>query len=199
VDGADGKFSAATFLSALKEKGIIPAENRTDPKNGIFESENGQLLLEAHKPMMTLRTARAEGVASILYSKPICIDALTIFSSSKPAQVVALSVDGKSLAASERILIVYSTDALNTGATFDSEDRTVIREKGELPVLVQCGTFNVSLKNRQAAGFKAWALGFDGVRREELVARNGGDTIGLTVDTATLRDGPTVFFELALK
>ena len=50
VDGPDGKFSAERFFSELKDKKLLPAANRTDVAKGRFETENGQLFLDAEKP-----------------------------------------------------------------------------------------------------------------------------------------------------
>ena len=121
-----------------------------------------------------------------------------MLSSSKPAQVAALSLDDRPLPESRRILLVYATDALNSGATFEQEDRVILREKGTLPVLMQCGVFSVSLKNQKAATLTVWALGLDGSRRESITpVKLLGDELTLRIDTAALTGGPTPFFEIA--
>jgi hypothetical protein len=198
VDGPDGKFNAARFFSSLKDKKILPASNRTDVAKGWFETENGQLFLDAKNRILMLCSPRAEGVCDAIFKAPHQLDSLTVVSSSQPAQVTALSLDGKPLKESRRLLLVYATDALNSGATFEQEDRVLLRHKGSLPILMRRGVFSVTLKNQQAANLTVWALGLDGTRRQKIIpAKVSGDAIILRIDTASLTDGPTPFFEIA--
>jgi hypothetical protein len=200
LDGPDTKFSAALFFAGLKEKKLLPAANRTDVAKGWFETENGQLFLDAGSRRLELRTPRSEGVCDARFAGPHQLGSLTVLSSSKPAQVAALSLDDRPLKESRRILLVYATDALNSGATFAQEDRVLLREKGNLPVLMQCGILSVALKNRHAAALSVWSLGLDGTRRDQITTvKVSGDELTLTLDTAALAAGPTPFFEIAEK
>ena len=70
LDGPEGKFSAERFFSSLKDKGLLPAANRTDVAKGCFEAENGQLFLDARNRCLTVRTPRTEGVCDALFSGP---------------------------------------------------------------------------------------------------------------------------------
>ncbi|MBR5839944.1 MAG: hypothetical protein IKZ84_15495, partial [Victivallales bacterium] len=76
-----------------------------------------------------------------------------------------------------------------------SPDRSTNIQSGHAPTLLRCGQLQLQF-DRPAKGFKLYALGFNGARREELplIKRNGKTSI--SIDTATLKDGPTVFFEL---
>ncbi len=102
------------------------------------------------------------------------------------------------LAESRHILLVYSTDALNSNAQFDAPDRTVLRQIGKLPVLLRTGEVKLSLRNKNP-GMQLWALGLDGVRKEQLRLSTTKAKLSLSVNTATLTNGPTPFFELATK
>lgn len=198
VDSSDDTFNTDLFFAGLRRQGILTASNRTDASRGQYETENGQLFLDATNRILTLRTPRAEGVCDARFASPHRLGALTVQASSKPAGVAALSLDGKPLAESGRILLVYATDALNSGARFDNEERCVMRDRGASPVLMQCGQLSVSLKHARASALSVWALGFDGARRNRIAPETvSGDVLTLRIDMASLPDGPTPFFELA--
>ena len=63
------------------------------------------------------------------------------------------------------------------------------------PVLLETGTLELTLDC--SAKLKCFALGIDGERREELPLHIGGGRIRLAIDTAKLRNGPALYFELA--
>lgn len=54
----------------------------------------------------------------------------------------------------------------------------------------------ITLRNK-TSGLMLWALGLDGARKEQLAVSAADGAVRLTVNTATLTNGPTPFFELA--
>jgi hypothetical protein len=145
--------------------------------------------------LYTVRTPRLEG-ATLSSEKSAVIDALTIHQVSVPGSVAAASLDGKSLRDSQRILIVYATDALNTGMTFTGPDRVELVDNGHAPVLIECGALSATIATNQAANLHAWALGFDGKRRQELPLTRVNGGVKLDFDMAALAE-PTFYIELA--
>lgn len=89
VERPGGAFSAMEFLEGLKARKILPAENRTDATHGLYESENGQILLDAPARRMTVRTPRLEGASFERLTEPLSLGALTVVSSTVPACVAA--------------------------------------------------------------------------------------------------------------
>ena len=91
--------------------------------------------------------------------------------------------------------MVYATDALNSGMVFTSPERVELVDPGHAPVLIEAGALSLTLATAQT-GLRAWALGFDGSRRQELplIAVEGG--VRLEVDMTTLPE-PSFFIELA--
>ena len=72
--------------------------------------------------------------------------------------------------------------------------RRIIRQ-GTLPVLMERGRFEASLRND--APLKRWALALDGSRTEPLPLPERGGVKHIAIDTGKLKHGPAVFFELA--
>lgn len=110
----------------------------------------------------------------------------------------AASLDAaKPLGESSHLLVVYSTDALNSNMRFTSPDRTVIEEVGELPVLIRTGRTKIAVRNRALRDPAAYVLGFNGERRERLPIRRTEDgKLLLEFDTGSFAGGPSPFIEI---
>jgi hypothetical protein len=207
LETKDGKKPLANALEALKRVGIISPTNRTDIGRGVFECDTGQLLLNAPARQIRVTTPRLQGACfdpaaknldsslALTPSQPIPLGQLTIENSSVPAAVTAIAVDDKPLVESRRVLLVYATDALNSGMSFTSRTRETLVALGKVPVLLRSGQLEISLTGQHVAGMKAWALGLDGRRAEPVSVSATGQKLSLSIDTASLKT-PTPFFEL---
>jgi hypothetical protein len=192
---ADDPGDPRRAIDDMRARGLIPADNATDPAQGIYESDTGELRIERDRMLYTVRTPRLEG-ATLGHETAATIDALTVHRVSVPGSVAAASLDGKPLRDSRRILLIYATDALNTGMTFTAPDRVELVDSGHAPVLIEAGAISATLATRQE-GLHAWALGFDGARRQELPLVKVDNGVRLDVDMATLPE-PSFFIELAV-
>jgi len=197
VAGPVGTFRTMEFLNELKAKGLLPADNRTDIARSLYESETGELLLDAPAHLMTVRTPRLEGVSFEQLADPLALGALMVVSSTVPACVTAIALDDAKLYESKRVLLVYATDALNSGMTFEDAGRRILRDLGEEPAqtLMRTGVLAARLATRNADRLKVWALGMDGTRKEALPVRVREGVLELTLDTTTL-GSVTPFFEI---
>jgi hypothetical protein len=198
VEGTDTAKPLPGVVAALKKAGILPAGNRTDAERGVFESDTGQLFMDAPHRRLQVVAPRMEGacVDPEAGAGPVRLKQLAIEETSVPASVTAIAIDDRPLAESRRILLVYATDALNSGMSFTSEKRETLVALGKAPMLLRTGRLKVSLATPHAAGLKVWALGFDGRRTEQLQATAAGGALVISLDTARLKS-PTVFFEIA--
>ena len=181
----------------MRETGILPAENRTDMARRIYESDTGEILMNSAENGFVLTTPRLEGVL-VRETLPVRADKLEVLSSSVPAMTAAASLDAaKPLGESSHLLVVYSTDALNSSMRFTSPDRTVIEEVGELPVLIRTGRAKIAVRNRALRNPAAYVLGFNGERRERLPIRRTEDgKLLLEFDTGNFAGGPSPFIEI---
>ncbi len=198
VEGASPANDLAGAVTALRQAGLLATANRTSPTNGLFESDTGQTLLDAPHKRLQVIAPHLAGVCldPAALSSPCKLGPLTVEATSVPASVTAIALDGRPLAASRRILLVYATDALNEGMRFTSTDRTTLDALGTTRVLLRTGVLKLVLATPHARALKLWSLGLDGRRTEQLQATPTDAALSLTLDTRRLTTA-TPFFELS--
>lgn len=185
------------IIAGMRSRSLITAANVTDPAKDIYESDTGELCIDRNRKLYTVRTPRLEG-ATLGSETNAALGALTIHRISVPGSVAAAALDGRPLRESQRILLVYATDALNSNMTFTGPDRVELVDSGHAPVLIETGAISASIATTQAAQMHAWVLGFDGARRRELplVRIDGG--VRLDADMSAQPE-PSFYIELAVK
>lgn len=196
VDKPGTPFDIDSIMSEFKKQGLVPRNNRTSAAGGIFENSNNELYLDTQKHFMSVDTPKLQGICAEAGAAPVQLKNLNVSGLTTRGNVAAVSVDGKPLSDSRRIVLVYATNALNTGMVFLAEDMRILKESGKTPVLVETGSFKFELANRNAKDMKLYALSTDGSRRFELPLRKNGESIGAQIDTAKLKGGPSLYFEL---
>lgn len=107
----------------------------------------------------------------------------------------AMSVDGKPLAESGRILLTHLTDVQNTGVQWGDSDHRIVLKRGGLPMLARNGSADVSLKVK-AGDWKVYALGTDGGRRYEMPTAFADGRIRVVAHTARDLANATFLYEL---
>ena len=123
---------------------------------------------------------------------------LEVIGSDTPAMVGVCAVDGKDLAESRRMVLLYTTETANTGMVV-TPDRTKMFNYGTLPVLMKVGRLDATLQNAHGKNMALYALGLNGARRQRLPLAWGEDgRLKIHLDTASLEHGPTAFFELTV-
>ncbi len=197
-EGAQGVFDGDLLVRQLKERKLLPASNRTNFANNIFESSTGELRMEPRRNFQSVTTPRLQGISAEAGTKAdlgnLAVTELTV-----KGNLSLVSVDGeKPLAEAKRMVLVYATDALNSNMEFDDPERLTLRKIGGSPALVETGAFTVTIRNRNAARLKLYPLAVNGARRApvEAVKRTATEAV-YRVDTAKLPDGPALYFELA--
>ena len=175
TDSKKGDFSLASFIPKMKAIGILPASNMSDPENGVFQSETGEIVMRSKENVLKVMTPRSEAVA-IEGGRGEALGALTLVNTSTAACIAACSVDGKKLEDSRRIVLVYSTEAANSGMELSTVDgkKAVLIDHGQLPVLLKTGQLNASLKNINGASMSLYALKMNGERGERARCHGSG-------------------------
>lgn len=190
------RFAPAPLIAALRAKGVIPQTNRTDPEKGIWESDTGELLLCAGGKRFLIHTPRLEAISSET-NHDLSLPVLRRVRSSVPSTVALVSLDGKELAKdSGRMLLFYLTANYNTGMELSSDQSTILKA-GKPPVLLRTGQLELLLDLPAGKNWRLYPLRSDGLRREGIPLVKVGTGFRLTLDTATLPNGPTGVFELA--
>lgn len=195
AESKDAKFNLINFVASLKGNGVLPKSNISNPDKEIYQSDTGEITLRARENLIKVITARTEGI-SLESGKSEPLGCLKVINSTVPASVAVCAIDGKPVASSSKIVLIYATDAVNSGMELSS-DRITLLKSGNLPILMQTGKLNVTLKSESLDGMKLFALGMDGSRKEILPLQVENGSLKIEIDTAKLKHGPTPFFEIA--
>ncbi|MDB6139137.1 MAG: hypothetical protein JWO94_2209 [Verrucomicrobiaceae bacterium] len=111
------------------------------------------------------------------------------------ATCFAGSLDGRPLAASRRVLALYLTDLKNTGTEVEDphtkDGRVLVRNAGQLPLLLETGRVTMQLKHAASRLPKVWALKWDGSRAVAVEPRTTKS--GIAFDALAVTN-PEVFF-----
>lgn len=183
--------SFGAVFNALRETGVVTAQNGTDVEAGRFESATGEILLDERAGQLRLSTALTEGAAFSTLRDPLELGALTIAQADGNA-MVAVSVldDAASIAESKKLLLVFATDARNTGMRFRDMDEKIIENFGTLPVLIRKGSVDIQLKGMEGP-WRISPVGLDGKVHKPIA--EGSDELATEISNDT-PSGPTTFF-----
>ncbi len=194
VESAKGDFSFDEAISNMKSLGILSKNNISSYRNGIFQSDTEEITMKTKEKLLKVNTSRTEAV-TLEKNVSEKIGDLIVNGSSIPAMIAVCSVDGLDLKDCTRMVLIYNTEVVNSGMVL-SADKSEMVALGVQPVLMRVGKFSATLASSQAAKMSLYALGYDGSRREKLPLAVVGGKLAIAIDTATLKDGPTPFFEI---
>ncbi len=128
--------AAQARIAALKEAGLLPKANASDAADGVLQSDTGQIYLDAQKRTLSVASAKSEAAAFDLVP-PAGLRLLRIKESSAPALLSASAMDDAPLESSARILLIFATDARNSGMEFADAEGKVLKKLGGRPVLLK--------------------------------------------------------------
>ncbi|MEM1370789.1 MAG: hypothetical protein AAGG72_01035, partial [Pseudomonadota bacterium] len=172
------KQDFSTHLSRLISQSASAASKhlrKNKPARGITVSADGQLTLNKIAGTAKLLTNRTHAVSLERPSNNLTFGAITLETTSAAGLFAVSSLDMKPVEKSNRLLIIYATDARNTDMRFaDAEERTII-DFGRRPTLLRHGKLTALLNTR---------LGGSGSRSKWRLQRL--DLTGRVVDTITL-------------
>lgn len=187
--------SAAPYVKILKEKGLLPAENRTDGET-VFESANGEIYMDTSRNLIRINTPRFQGISAPAGTKEN-MDDFEVLQLGRDAGLSLVSIDGKQpIRSSRRLMLVFATNALNSGMQFYDKGMCKIFYPGDYPPLLQNGSFRVAVRNEHAEQLKLYALHYSGKRMKTILPEKTepGRAV-FSIDTARL--GAYLFFELS--
>jgi hypothetical protein len=185
-----------TIIKQMRKQKIIPAHNLTDVKQGIFQTDTGEITAWMKDETMTVITPRLEAVA-IKRNKPVRLNKVQISGCSVPSAVSVITLNEKlPITQSNRLLVIFNTDALNSRMSFTSKHRNKLVDNGKLPVLMKTGKLSLTIENQILIKPTVYALKLDGTRVEKIPVEVKNSQLILSIDTARLAGGPTPFFEI---
>ncbi|MBQ6534571.1 MAG: hypothetical protein IJI37_05315, partial [Opitutales bacterium] len=198
VEKGEGSFDLEKFVSVLREKKILPEGNKTDVKNGIYQSDTGQITRDMKNLAMKVVTEKSVAVA-MEKSQKTELGALTVESTSVPATVGVCSLDGEKISDSKRLVFVYATREANSDMV-TSFDNTYAIFIGSKDVMLENGVVKAKLKLRADREYEVYPLSLDGTRREKLGLKVKDGVMEIEIDNSKLPGGlSTTMFEIAAK
>ena len=194
ADNSDGMLFPK-FAEQLRKEKILPPGNRTDWSKRLYQSETGELTLDALHKKMTVVTPRLEG-AILKPGQQVSLPVLSVGEVPSAVSVAAASLKAdENLKEASHILLTVATNAFNTNMTFENASMFCCVNPGELPVLVESIQCDVALATTRTAPPKVYALHLDGTRFAELPCKLENGKLVLSIDTSKLKNG-TPFFEI---
>ncbi|MBR0460215.1 MAG: hypothetical protein IJJ26_13345 [Victivallales bacterium] len=188
----------ANLVAKLREKGVLAPDNKTDISNGIFVSDTGEITFDTKQKRIQVITDLTEGLTLAAGEVDIPLRVLRIEEVTSNCAVAAVSIDGRPLRDSERVVLVINTFSCAPGLKL-STDRTAFYERGSgASVLMQTVVCKGTLQNTNAKRLRLYPLALDGTRRDPLPITTDNNLLRFDINTAKLPNGTTPFFELAL-
>ncbi|WEJ13535.1 glycoside hydrolase [Sinorhizobium prairiense] len=180
-----------TILAALRDEHILATENRTDTTSGFYESDTGQVLLDRRAGQLRVSTPATEAAAFSSLREPIDLGLMRIGQADGNGLVALSAIDAQgTLSESRRLLLIFATDAQNTGMVFRDSEEKVIEDFGALPARIRKGYVDLELA-RTAARWSVSPVGLDGTVYPPVDSGSGRVAFRLSNDTPY---GPTPYF-----
>ena len=185
-DGLDPLSSRATepITDNLRQLGWLDSQNTTDVSTRYFQSESGEVTINAPENILVLDTDRTAGgfapAGAAITTKSATIEILDT-----DATVWVSSIDPNPISTSKRLLVTHLTDLQNTAARYADRSRRVLLDWGRLPHLVAAGRATMTLRLAAAENATVYSLDTDGTRVETIKVATtaaGELVIPLTVD-----------------
>ena len=190
-----GGFNLGGFVAKMRENKILPKRNITDIDAGVFQTDTGEIVFDASKKSVKIRTPKSQ-LAVLEKSEKTDLGDLKILSTSVSAAIGITSLDGKPIRESSRLILAYATDEANTDMRA-SFDRQRALDFGKAPILLRKGVLRANLKLDASKKYAVYPLCLDGTRRAPIPAKFKNGVLKLRIDTGKLPDGITTMFEIA--
>ncbi|UKS28409.1 hypothetical protein LOZ80_05595 [Paenibacillus sp. HWE-109] len=177
------KQVAETFINAIDDSGLKTSmlANLNDNK---LVSDTGELLFDLNLNTYFIHTPYAVAAAGTLNNNSYELGPVTMSASLPKGTLSVASLDDQPLDASNRMLLIYTTDAAATGEYEETVSGVTYYHRGTLPTLAKYGTGEVTLKTTKTPGaYKAYKLTMNGVRIQEIPVSVVGDTITVPLET----------------
>jgi hypothetical protein len=165
-----------------------------DTKKGRYESETGEIVLDAGKNVFTVLTPRTE--AFVLPQPGTLKGDFATVKVEDAATVAVCAMDGQPLSASSRLLILHLTEAQSTGSRFRNAERKIIETWGDGPPLVRRGTARLTLPVAPEKA-RVWALAMTGERLWEVPLKPSATGSELTLSSVSPQ-GVALAYELEI-
>ncbi len=187
------------LVDLLRQRGILSADNPTDPSQDIYRSETGEITIEAPRDRMTLDTPRTAGGFAPAGEQIATRHGVQIAIQDTAATVWVSSLDVHPITRSQRLLVTHLTDLQNTEIRYAERARQTLLDWGSLPHLVRAGRAEVRVRLQGAEDYRVWALATSGQRLSEVSCVVEGEHLVFTADVAAAggERGAVLSYEIA--
>jgi hypothetical protein len=192
----------ASLWAELQKRNVVEAVNRTDPARKLFQSETGEILIDAPHNVLVLDTARtAGGFAPAGETVTTTTGGVRVTMRESDATVWVSALDHEPIRESRRLLVTHLTDLQNTGIRYAEEARQTLLDWGRLPHLVRAGRADVRIGVQASpADYVVWALSPGGKRLARVPVDAGSGEIRFTVDVAgDVQAGARMLYEVVVE
>ncbi|MGH7870456.1 MAG: hypothetical protein ACREP9_23130, partial [Candidatus Dormibacteraceae bacterium] len=153
------------FVTGPGSANVTDLKNLVDHLGKTVTSSNGELKLDYGKGVLILNSARAQGVSGALkLAGTMELKDIAVSSDLELGHIIAVSLDDRPLAGSQRILLQVMSEEQETGHRTETVSPTVKRilDVGSDPWQVRKLEGIVRFKRSDAARLKVTALDFNG-------------------------------------
>ena len=195
------EVKAPEIIDEFKKKGIVAADNPTDPAKNIFRSETGEITIDAPNDQMTLDTPKtAGGYAKSGATISTRDGGVTINIQDADATVWISSLDAQPIATSKRLLVTHLTDLQNTDIKYAENARKILLDWGKLPHLVRNGKAIVRVHLAAKEKFEVYALSTGGKRLGKVDAQVKDGALEFVANVgANVEEGARMLYEIVAK
>ena len=154
----------------------IPLGDYIDPRAGTVASMTGELVWNYNQGVLRIDAPRAQGATGFLGAAgPIKLGQVTIESANEYGSVLVISLDGKPLAESKRILVQTATEDKPFGfATEPVGKHHRITDLGGYPLNVRRIAATITVRTRATQAIILDGNGYTTDRRADATSANGG-------------------------
>ena len=191
----------AALWSAVQRLPLAKPGNLTDPGRKIYQSETGELTIDAPGDLLVLDTPRtAGGYATVGHSIEAPGGGVSVRMDGSNATVWVSALDENPIRRSRRLLVTHLTDLQNTGIEYAEETRQTLRNWGRMPHLVRAGKAHLAIALANPDRYEVGALAPGGRRLAQVPVTVEGGALRFTADVAAdARQGARMLYEVAMK
>jgi len=181
-------------VDVLRKTGVLDAGNETNVTAGRMVSDTGQIDMDTSNRRFIVRSPRTEAITVAGPTGALAIGILRIASISGPALLSASALDDQPLSHSKKILLVFATNAENTGMQFEDSERRQLKDLGSLPPRIEEGVADIVLALAHDQPMQLISLKLNGERGSRIPISRSAKEWALSLNNALRGEGPTTFF-----
>ena len=186
------------LLRLLRQHGILTEGNPTDPARNLYQSETGEITIDAPHDRMILDTPRTAGGFAPAGQGIQTTHGVRITVHETDATVWVSALDDQPITSSQRLLVTHLTDLQNTEIRYAERARQTLLDWGGLPHLVRAGKAEVRVRLPDPTAYHVWALSTGGQRVAKVPNAVAGSELAFIADVAGFDGhGAVLTYEIA--